>query len=87
MRTSDSIPEILPIFVNSLVQTKLSFDFLNTLTFSFARSKSDIQSKTILTIIFEYPIPFTPRFRDMGNNDTRNVSQTMLSTSLAKVKI
>ena len=55
--------------------------------FSFVRRKSDIVSKMMLTIIFEYPIPFTPRDNDIDNDDTKNVSQTRLSTSLAKVKI
>ena len=46
-----------------------------------------MQSKTIFTMIFEYPIPFTPRFRDKADDATRKVSQTRLNSNLAKVKI
>ena len=36
-------------------------------------------------MILEYPIPFTPRFADTGNVETRKVSDTRHSTSLAPV--
>ena len=79
------MPEIPPIFINSFTQEKLSFAVPIIFLFSLASSIRDIMSITILTIMFEYPIPFTPRFKDEGRFDTRNVSHNKLNISLAIV--
>ena len=87
LRTSDSKPEMLPIFINSLVQTKFIFVLLKIFMFSFASNIKETKSKTQFTSILEYPIPFTPRFKDIGKFDISKVSNNTLNIILVKVRI
>ena len=58
----------------------------------FKLSKADVSSikeiinKTIFTIIFETPIPFTPSFADTLKFETKNVSSTTHIISFNAVK-
>ena len=79
------MPETPPTLINSFVQVKSSLAHERTLISSFARRISETASRKAFTIMLEYPIPFTPRFADMGKEDTRKVSDTRQSTSLAPV--
>ena len=81
----NKITEIIFLYTLFIKTPNKDYALLKIFIFSLASSIEDIMSITILTIMFEYPIPFTPRFKDMDRFDTRNVSHNKLNISLAIV--
>ena len=83
--TKDSKPETLPILKKSLHHANDSFCLSRTKYPSFDRITRITIVKIVFTIIFEYPIPFTPKLREKGNVEIRNVSVTTQNANFSTV--
>ena len=60
---------------------------LNTFTSFLANRNKVAPNINALTIIFDIPIPFTPRLAEQASVDTKNVSNIKHNTSLTPVRI
>ena len=83
----ESVANIFSILANSRIQPKSSFSFEKVFTPSRSRSRRDTASSRTLTRMLEYPMPLTPRFKEIGSEETRKVSKARESSSRAAVRM